>query len=223
MLRKLSTNLNTVRWNNAKTQNTSKYITLQKLIIINHLNNSPFSSMKYQTGISGNDRISGSHLIPTIKNELNNCAQSLEDLRVPENTEEVGDSDIMYERDGNSGYSCSAGSSLSREYNPEGHILKNLHGEYTRENMILREDTHKNNETQKNKYGGGRFRLPAFAHKSDSNLSQIIGEVESCIAIPSSGSAVTTPSNHQFFLHNSGTNLPDPHLLLPNAANPKGL
>ena len=170
-----------------------------------------------------NDKIPSSHGISTVINELNHCSQSLEELQKTQSTEEVHETDIMYERDGHSGYSCSAGSSLSREYKPEGHILRNIHGEYTRDNMIKPEDIKRGNEARNNQYGGGKFLLPAFAHKSDSNLSQIIGEVESCIGIPTTVSTVSTANNHQFFLRNSGSNLPDPHLLLPNAANPKGL
>jgi hypothetical protein len=190
---------------------------------LENLSNSPLNSAQHRNGILRNDKVSSDHGISTIMNDMNNCARSLEDLREPENPDEVGDSDIMYERDVNSGYSCSAGSSLSREYKPEGHILRSLHGEYTRDNMMRPEDIQRSNETRNSKHGSGRFRLPAFAHKSDSNLSQIMGEVESCIGIPSSASAVSTANNHQFFLRNSGSNLPDPRLLLPNTANSKGL
>ena len=88
----------------------------------------------------------------TVNNQITNCARSLEDLHQPKNTEGVGNSDNTYERDGNSGYSCSAGSSLSRENKPEGQILRTLHDEYTRENMMRPEDTQRSNETRNNKY-----------------------------------------------------------------------
>ena len=169
---------------------------------------STMSPQKYKKGIFSNDEILQSRGMAS-KKEFDyltrNRVESIEGDNSSVNTD-------MDRRDAHSGYSCSASSSLSREYSEQKQAYKNQDQENVNSFKSLRKDKLVD-----------KFLLPNSSCRSDSNLSQMIGEVETCVSIPTTSPAIISSSNqHQFFLHNSRSKLPDPQLLLPNTANSKG-
>ena len=126
----------------------------------------------------------------------------------------------LFEKDGNSGYSCSGASSLSREYKVERNAIDGWH--QSDQNLVFDGGAH---EKSKPKYGE-TFMLPAFARKSDSNLSKLVGEVESTEGcpqhIPAAPPMIVASRSHKPFIPHSRMNMPDPHPLLPNSTNHKG-
>ena len=125
-----------------------------------------------------------------------------------------------FEKDVLSGYSCSGASSLSREYKVGRGAIDGWH--QSDQNLVFDGGAH---EKSKQKYGEV-FMLPAFARKSDSNLSKLVGEVESTEGcpqhLPAAPPMIVASRSHKPFIPHSRMNMPDPHPLLPNSTNHKG-
>ena len=180
---------------------------------LHNINNSPLTSpTKSKQKMLSTDMVSSRRA----EKEIDTFVRSLEDLREDEGT--VGGIGVMYKKELKSGYLCSGGSSLTRDNTSGRNSLRNYNSEYEIENVA----SDANNELQKSSHGG-KYQLPTGSRKSDSNLSQIIGEVESCVGMPTQSPNMVAPNTQHFFLRNPGTNVPEPHLLLPNTSNSKGL
>ena len=173
---------------------------------------STMSPKKYKKGIFSKDETLQSRGMAS-KNEFDYLTRNRVDSIEGDNSSINTDMD---RRDAHSGYSCSASSSLSREFSEQKQALKNLNVNHDQENVNSFKSLRKDKLVDK-------FLLPNSSCRSDSNLSQMIGEVETCVSIPTTSPGIISSSNqHQFFLHNSRSKLPDPQLLLPNTANSKG-
>ena len=170
------------------------------------------SPQKYKQRIFSNDEMLESRGMASKKDFdylTRNRVESIEGDNSSINTD-------MDRRDAHSGYSCSASSSLSREFSEQKQELKNLNVNHNQENVNSFKSLRKDKLVDK-------FLLPNSSCRSDSNLSQMIGEVETCVSIPTTSPGIISSSNqHQFFLHNSRSKLPDPQLLLSNTTNSKG-
>ena len=196
--------------------NTSDLNHKQELNRISHPNRSPLDSSKFNNENIVYDGNSENMKFP-METKGSNVMRGLEDVWEGENNTANGD---VYDKDGNSGYSCSGESSLSRDYKAERKALEGFHQSEQDQGIddVVR-------DKRLHKYGD-KFLLPAFSHKSDSNLSQLISEVETCEGDPphltTTAPMVAASRNHKLFLPHSGPNLPDHHLLLPNTTNHKG-
>ena len=170
------------------------------------------SPQKYKQRIFSNDEMLQSPGMAS-KKEFDYLTRNRVDSMEGDNSSINTDMD---RRDAHSGYSCSASSSLSREFSEQKQELKNLNVNHNQENVNSFKSLRKDKLVDK-------FLLPNSSCRSDSNLSQMIGEVETCVSIPTTSPGIISSSNqHQFFLHNSRSKLPDPQLLLSNTTNSKG-
>ena len=196
--------------------NTSDLTQRQDLNRMSSSNRSPQGYSKY-----GNQNIVHGGLSQNnMMVEEQKGANHIQNLEGSGEREDEMEKENLFEKDGNSGYSCSGASSLSRDYKAERDAIDGWH--QSDHNLVFDGGAH---EKSKQKYGE-TFMLPAFARKSDSNLSKLVGEVESTEGcpqhLPAAPPMIVASRSHKPFIPHSRMNMPDPHPLLPNSTNHKG-